>query len=396
MFGIVRQLHKVSLVVLVFLCSQLSFAQQKVSYSDVEKLLKSTIMKSAAWALDQDPITVTDSHSERSAGGLHDFYSEGDYWWPDPSDAAGPYIQRDGLTNPDNFTAHREAMIRLSQIVGSLASAYKITKDQKYADKAFEHLYAWFVNPETSMNPSLNYAQAIKGKVTGRGIGIIDTIHLMEVAQGLIVFEEAEEIDVVVVVGVKKWFEEYLVWLTTHEFGKDESSTKNNHSTCFYMQVASFASLTDNQDLIEMCRSEYKNRLLPNQMAEDGSFPLELARTKPYGYSIFNLDAMSTLAFILSDDQNDMMRYQAENGKSIAQGISFMYPYIADKSSWPFTEDVMYWDNWPVAQPALVFGAVTFNEKKWFDTWEKLDHHPEVTEVVRNLPIRNPLIWLED
>ena len=31
------------------------------------------------------------------------------------------------------------------------------------------------------MNPNLLYAQAISGRFTGRGIGIIDTLHLVEV-----------------------------------------------------------------------------------------------------------------------------------------------------------------------------------------------------------------------
>ena len=32
--------------------------------------------------------------SPRSAGGPHDFFSEGDYWWPDPEHPDGPYIQQ--------------------------------------------------------------------------------------------------------------------------------------------------------------------------------------------------------------------------------------------------------------------------------------------------------------
>ena len=40
---------------------------------------------------------------------------------------------------------------------------------------------------------------------------------------------------------------------------------------------------------------EYLDVLLPGQMAPDGSFPKELARTKPYSYSIFNFDAMTML-----------------------------------------------------------------------------------------------------
>jgi hypothetical protein len=55
----------------------------------------------------------------------------------------------------------------------------------------------------------------------------------------------------------------------------------------------------------------------------------------------------------------------------------------------------MYWENWPVAQPSLVFGAVAFDNKAWLDTWRRLDHDPTVEEVIRNLPVRHPLIWFK-
>ena len=86
-------------------------------------------------------------------------------------------------------------MIRLSQIVGQLASAYKITGDEKYVRQAFIHLKAWFADTSTRMNPSLLYAQAIKGRFTGRGTGIIDTIHFIEVAQSILVMEKAKCVD---------------------------------------------------------------------------------------------------------------------------------------------------------------------------------------------------------
>jgi hypothetical protein len=41
------------------------------------------------------------------------------------------------------------------------------------------------------MNPHLRYAQAIQGRVTGRGVGIIDTLHLVEVARAIEVLGEA-------------------------------------------------------------------------------------------------------------------------------------------------------------------------------------------------------------
>ena len=71
---------------------------------------RARVLAAARQYLQEAPVTVTASHSPRSAGGLHDFFSEGDYWWPDPDHPDGPYIQRDGMTNPANFVEHRRAL----------------------------------------------------------------------------------------------------------------------------------------------------------------------------------------------------------------------------------------------------------------------------------------------
>lgn len=385
-----RLFLRYSLLLFVVVLSNTALAQ---SYNnEAAKVLRKQILKEAAWALKQQPVTVTAQSSPRSTGGKHDFFSEGDYWWPDPKNPSGPYIQKDGLTNPDIFVAHRLAMIRFSRIVGALASAYKLTGDKKYVEGALVHLKAWFYDPATLMNPNLLYAQAIQGRFTGRGIGIIDTIHLMEVAQGILIMESAMEASTLK--NLKQWFAEYLNWLTTHQYGKDEMNAKNNHGTCWVMQVASFAKLTGNKKLLDFCRDRYKNVLLPNQMAADGSFPLELARTKPYGYSIFNLDAMSMICQILSVKEDNLWNYETTDGKSIKKGIAFLDPFVVDKTKWPYQKDVMYWENWPVAQPFLLMGANAYQNNNWLNTWKKLEHESKVEEVIRNLPIRNPLIWL--
>lgn len=360
----------------------------------ITAVLRKQVLAEADWALQQSPETVTAQSCIRSAGGKHDFYSEGDYWWPVAGQPDSPYVQRDGMTNPDNFVAHRLAMIRFSRIIGALASAYRITRDQRYVAAAQVHLKAWFTDTATLMHPNLLYAQAIKGRFTGRGIGIIDTIHLMEVAQGVLVMQDAPIFDKTLLEGVRRWFGDYLQWLTSHPYAKDEMNAKNNHGTCWVMQVASFARFTGDMTLLQFCRKRYQEVLLPNQMAADGSFPLELARTKPYGYSLFNLDAMVTICQILSDADHSLWTYQLPDGRTIRKGIEFLYPYVADKRKWPKKPDVMYWEEWPVAHPFLVFGANTWQQQAWLDTWKKLDHQPSNAEVVRNLPIRHPLIWL--
>lgn len=358
----------------------------------INAVLKKQVLAEAEKALSDEPITVTNESSSRSAGGKHDFYSEGDYWWPDEKNPDAPYVQKDGLTNPENFVAHRLAMISLCKIVGALASAYKVTGDEKYAKQASKHLEAWFINSETKMNPNLQFAQAIKGRYTGRGIGIIDTIHLMDVAQGTLVLQN--KLDKSVFDGVQKWFSEYLDWMMTNQNGKDEMNAKNNHGTCFVMQVASFATLTNNKELLNFCRNRYKTVLLPNQMAQDGSFPLEMSRTKPYGYALFNLDAMVTLCQILSTKDDNLWEFTTTKDLNIKKGIEFMYPFVEDKSKWTLKPDVMYWNEWPVAQPAFVFGANAYKNQDWFAVWKKLEHNPQVQEVVRNLAVKNPIIWM--
>lgn len=376
-----------------FLCVQSVYAGDPL-FNKIKRVLKKRIIENANWALTQSPLTVTATNCERSAGGVHDFYSEGDYWWPNPEDLNGPYIQKDGLTNPENFTAHRKAMIRFSQIIGSLTSAYIITRDEKYVLHAKTHLKAWFIDEETFMNPSLLYAQAIKGKVTGRGIGIIDMIQMIEVAQSVSVLEKSSLINNDELQKIKNWFTSYLNWLTTHPYGIQERDTKNNHATCWVMQVAVFSKLTGNQALFEDCRKRFKTILLPGQMDDSGSFPLELNRTKPYGYSLFNLDAISTICHVLTDDQESLWDYSVADGHTIKKAVGFMYPYVKDKTKWPFKKDVMYWDEWPVAHPFLIFAFERFKNKKWFTTWKGLEHYPQTEEVIRNLPIRNPLIWI--
>ena len=243
------------------------------------------------------------------------------------------------------------------------------------------------------MNPNLLYAQAIKGRFTGRGIGIIDAIQLMEVAQGMMLMEKSKEMNALTLNSTKNWFNQFLKWLMTHQYGKDEMNAVNNHGTCWVMQVAVFAKFTGNKGIMQFCSDRYKNILLPNQMALDGSFPKELRRTKPYGYSIFNLDAMTTICQVLSTPQDNLWSYETADGRSIRKGIEYLFPFIIDKSKWPLKPDVMYWDEWPVAQPFLVFGAAAFDNKELFEAWKKLEHAPKVDEVIRNLPVRNPLIW---
>jgi len=349
----------------------------------------------ASAALEAAPRTLTSAVNPRSAGGVHDFSSEGDYWWPDPANPDGPYIQRDGLSNPDNFVAHRRLMLDMARDVGALAAAWKVTHQERYAAAAVRQLQVWFVDPATKMNPNLLYAQAIKGRSTGRSIGVIDTLHLAEVALAIEALRGSAALVPETDLALCAWFRDYLHWLNTHDYGVKEKNWDNNHGTCWTLQAACFAHLLKDEAMLAECRDRLKKIHLPDQMAPDGSFPRELARTKPYGYSIFNLDVMTALAVVLSTPEENLLTWSLPDGRSLVKGVAFLAPYLMDKATWPKKPDVMYWDEWPVRQPCLLFGALATGNETWLATWKRLEADPQVEEVRRNFPIREPVLWVD-
>ncbi len=379
----------------LFISCQLN--EEQSLQNEVRKTEESRIDDLVKEYMDLPAITVTDAYSERSAGTRNDFYSEGDYWWPDPENPDGPYMRRDGVTNPDNFVAHRHAMVRMSRIVGAMTSQWLLTGEEQYASEAMKHLTAWFVNDSTKMNPHMLYSQAIMGRHTGRGIGIIDGLHLVEAARSAQLLADASGVNSSDIQSIKEWFSDFLTWIYTHEYGQAEMIHPNNHGTVWAVQASAYALLTGNDEMIQFCKTRFKEHLLPSQMAADGSFPLEIDRTKPYGYSLFNLDAMSMLAQILTlaGDEN-LWNFTLEDGRGLKKGLEFLYPYIKDKSVWPYQQDVLYWDDWPVRQPALVLGGIAYSNENYIELWKELEPDPEVTEVQRNLVMRYPLLWLEN
>ena len=361
---------------------------------EVQAFDRARVLKAANQYLSEKPITVTASSSPRSGGGVHDFFSEADYWWPDPKDPNGPYIQRDGMSNPDNFVEHRRALMKLSVQVPALVAAWKLTKDKRYAHAAASHLRAWFINERTRMNPNLQYAQAIHGRTTGRGTGIIDTIHLVEVARAIEILKDSSELSMTELGAITQWFKDYLVWMTTSKNGIEERDAKNNHGTCWLMQVAAFAQLTGDQKLLDYCRERFKTVIVPNQIADDGSFPEELRRTKPYGYSLFNLEAMATVCQILSTTADNLFTFETANGRGFRRAVEYMAPFIRDKKSWPFKADVMYDNEWPMRQNSLLFAGIALHRSNYLELWLKLPPDSQVEEVIRNFFIRQPVLWV--
>jgi hypothetical protein len=364
----------------------------------VAQIDRARILKLASEALVARPPAITDHRSTNSAGGPHDFFSQADYTWPNPTNKNHlPYINRDGETNPKNFEYHRMAMRNMKDNVTALAAAYALTGDDKYIPKAEEFLRFFFLNENTKMNPNLDYAQAVRGVATGRSYGIIDTLHLAELPVAVRFLEKSPAFDAAVDAGLKKWFVDYIHWMTTATNGVTEMNAANNHSIAYFVQLASFAEFVGDQKTVDMCRERFKTVLLPKQMTNDGSFPLELKRTKPYGYSIFQADNVAILCVLLSKPQEDLWKFQLPDGITPLKSTEFIYPYLVDKQKWLADgrgKDIAHWDNWPAREPCLLFAYAETGDEKYLELWKRLNPDPADLEIRRNIAVTQPLLWV--
>jgi hypothetical protein len=367
-------------------------SEKDKGYKLVERTDRARILDAAARYVGLPPRTITSYPATKSPGGVHDYFSQADYFWPNPADPNGKYINRDGQSNPENFNDHRKAMIALSIQMPALTAAWMVTGDRRYGMHAADHLRAWFITPESRMNANLEYSQGVHGVSTGRSYGIIDTLHLLEVARAASIvapklLSDSEQ------ASLRGWFRDYLNWMKTSEKGMAERKTVNNHAVCWALQAAEFARLIGDDGTRDEVRAQYTDLFVPSQMAPDGSFPKELERTKPYSYSIFNFDTMAMLCQSLKGYKDDLFAFAMPDGRGICKGAAFLYPYLRDKSKWPYKKDVEHFESLPVRSPGLLFTGLACRHEEYVELWSHLNPDPTDPEIIRNYPVRQPLLW---
>jgi hypothetical protein len=314
-------------------------AQTKARLTAVDTLLQpalDALRHQADQALGEKPLSVMDKSKVPPSGDKHDYLSLGPYWWPDPNRPGGlPYIRRDGEVNPDNRVGvDHDALGHTCSRVYTLALAYYFTRDGRYADRAALLLKVWFLDPATKMNPNLEYAQGVPGHNTGRGTGLIDTTSLIGVADSMGLLDGSRAWTPELRDGMKAWLKAFLHWMLTSKNGKDEARAANNHGAWYRAQAAAYALACG--DAGEARRQvEYGRALIARQIEPDGRQPLELARTKSYSYSLFNLKAMFTLAELGERVDVDLYHYHTKDGRSIRSALDYLSPYFTDPASWP-------------------------------------------------------------
>lgn len=287
-----------------------------------------------ARAIAAGPFSVTFARPDGGTpAGRHDYFSEGPYWWPDPRNPGGPYIRRDGVVNPDRFTRNHNDLGRMGESILTLALAAWLHNDEPAARRAWHLASVWFVDPATRMTPDLEYGQAIRGRTTGRGIGLIDTRGFLWAVQGLALLRRKypdPRIDTAVV----EWFRQFVQWMRWSGKGRDELYNGNNHSTWWVAQVAAYSLYAGIPGAVAQCWDLYRDYLVPHQFRPDGSQPLEEARTRSLSYSMMNLDGFATICRMARRAGVDLWNHRTPEGAGILRTLEFLVPFLEEPAKW--------------------------------------------------------------
>ncbi|GHU89835.1 hypothetical protein FACS1894155_07400 [Bacteroidia bacterium] len=316
-------------------------------------------------------------------GDKHDYMSLAPYTWPDPKRPDGlPYITRDGERNPELNEYDRNSLGNMCEMVVDLSLAYFFSNKPEYADKAAGQIRAWFLNPETKMNPHLTYAQFVPGvnENKGRSYGIIDVYSFLEMLDGVAILQQANALTPQDITALQAWFTDFLYWLTTSEMGLAEKNAKNNHSLAYDATCARFALFVNDTGLFNTILSEFPEKRLYPQIEPDGSQPLELRRTLALHYTLYNIDHMLDLCQMSGEQGKKLYFTRSEDGRSIGKAIDFIAPYVGKpQNEFPY-QHIHSWDKAQNYLCWILKRASYFDNTKGYNELFLKNYHPDYSD----------------
>ena len=305
----------------------------------------------ARHAVTVGPWSVTDKpdDSVAASGDKHDYYHLSPYYWPKSpeweKDPTHKWIRHDGkrypgteLYEPGSEKFDRTRVKDMQYNTTILGLAYYLTGEKEYAQVAARNVRTWFLDPNTRMNPHMNYAQVKRGynNNTGISFGIIEMKDLYFMLDAVRIIErdgylnEKEQSD------LREWFAEYLTWMETSDIAKDEYVQKNNHGLYFDVQATAVASFIHDTAKMIWYLERSTSRLIAH-IAADGSMPQELIRPTCEHYQMFTLQGWSVLSRMAETVNRNRWTVRSRNDKAqlspLCKAAKYAIPFFGSRSS---------------------------------------------------------------
>jgi len=350
---------------------------------DEAEPVHSAVIRQEAWT--QDPVrrlrldaerylkegawTVTADRPKGMDLDPHEYYSESPYYWPDAANPAGPWVRRTGQANPSVFTANRTALDSMCEAVFTLGTAAYLLDDARYASHAGRLIQTWFILPKTRMDPNMQHAGTIPGSRNGTGLaagGVSEGRPLIRAIQGMDFLAKSGAWDPKDEAATRKWFEEYLRWLTP--IGPAAAGRRADNPIWRAALQAAAASFAEDAGAERRVFDSYRGPTFPRPPRAPGPAPLN---TPAQGLAT-NLEARAMICRIAQLQGVDLWSAPARSGGggAIATAIGSLEASLTDPKQWTreqaagFESDGIY---------LMAFAGMGLNKPDYVAEFRKLE-----------------------
>ncbi|MDW5288135.1 alginate lyase family protein [Formosa sp. PL04] len=296
------------------------------------------VIKAGNTAMNYKADPVTNKTEIPPSKDMHDYISYAPYRWPDSTKVDGlPWVPRDGIINPISRGAGTDFRRKddFFDAIDILSWSYYFSGDEKYSKKAMALIKVWYLNPETRVNPNLNFGQGHPGIASGTKAGVHEWDDQSFVITALQMFEFNGVLSPEMKHGMYTWFSEYLNWLITNPMAIDAGYTRQNHANHYTFQVVGLMMYLGKNEEAKAVVEDAKQSRIADQIRPDGGQPRELGRTKSVSYSNTNLWLMTEIALMGQKLDVDLWQYETEDGRSLKKAYTFLAYYVLNPDEWP-------------------------------------------------------------
>jgi hypothetical protein len=348
---------------------------------DEAEPIHSAVIRQEAWTQDpvrrlrldaerylkEGPWTVTAERPKGTDLDPHEYYSESPSYWPDAANPTGPYLRRNGQSNPSVFTANRTALDSMCDAVLTLGTAAYLLDDARYASHAAHLIQNWFILPKTRMDPNMEHAGTIPGSRNGADLapgGVAEGRPLIRAIQGMEFLAKSGAWDPKDEAATRKWFEDYLHWLTPA--GPATAILRGDNPIWRAALEASAASFAEDAAAERRVFDSYRAPAFPRPPRATGA----AAVNAPAQSLAASLEGRAMICRIAQLHGVDLWSRPARTGGTIATAIDSLEASLADPRQWSkeqaagFQSDGVY---------LMAFAGMGLNKPDYVAEFRKLE-----------------------
>jgi hypothetical protein len=271
---------------------------------------------------------------------------------------------------PAALVAKPTTLADLSTTMATLAAAFLLVRDDKYAARALSLL-----NILTAIKPSED---------------ILTLIPIAEIAVAIRFLVDSAT--TAQLSDFDAWILGIKLFLNADPEMTLARDRKDHRASAWLLIASAIARYQRDEHALDDCRRRIRKPTLRNQINLQGQFPEELATANPYRNTLFNFDLLCCICQLLASPFDLLWDYELPDGVGLRIAVATIYPSIADRNKWPGVADAEHFHELPGRRPGLLFAGRAYKRPEYVELWRSLP--PEIPPALTaSFPIREPLLW---